>query len=225
MTLMERSMTAAKLLLLLLSCVLMMALIVAVTRLDGEMMEISGKAATFADHANVLAQDADERVQELRAPLLHAVEVEKKAGLVEDAALARVNELQPVEVRAGLVEDAALARVKELQSPIAETHSLLYDARASVSEMNRAALAERQYFEVQIPQTTDAINAAIAGLQPVEEGASKTLSAWTAISEDARKVADRETNAYLKPTPWYMQPVKRFGELWDVTAAIARHTP
>ena len=42
---------------------------------------------------------------------------------------------------------------------------------------------------------------------------------------DFREVADKETANYLKPVRWYMQPVRRFGEVWDIGAAVARHTP
>jgi len=45
------------------------------------------------------------------------------------------------------------------------------------------------------------------------------------ITADARKVTDKVTADYLKPIPWYMWPVKRMGELWDISAAVARHTP
>lgn len=46
-----------------------------------------------------------------------------------------------------------------------------------------------------------------------------------AITDDARKVSDKATADYLKPVPWYLWPVKRSGELLDVGAAVARHTP
>ena len=44
-------------------------------------------------------------------------------------------------------------------------------------------------------------------------------------SRDLKKVADRMTTDYLKPVPWWKWPVKRFGEVWDISAAVARHTP
>lgn len=54
--------------------------------------------------------------------------------------------------------------------------------------------------------------------------ASVTGSA-AAISADARKVSDKMTADYLKPVPWYLWPVKRGGQLLDIGAAVARHTP
>jgi hypothetical protein len=48
---------------------------------------------------------------------------------------------------------------------------------------------------------------------------------WAAISFDAERVADKETKDFLKPVPWYLWPVKRSGEILDIGAAVARHTP
>jgi hypothetical protein len=48
---------------------------------------------------------------------------------------------------------------------------------------------------------------------------------WAAISGDFRQVSDKTTADYLRPVPWYLWPVKRSGELLDIGAAVARHTP
>ena len=46
-----------------------------------------------------------------------------------------------------------------------------------------------------------------------------------AILGDFRQVADKARADYLKPVPWYMQPIHRAGDIMDISAAIARHTP
>ncbi|MBU6232181.1 hypothetical protein KGP36_06060 [Patescibacteria group bacterium] len=46
-----------------------------------------------------------------------------------------------------------------------------------------------------------------------------------AILGDAQKVADKETQDFLKPVPWWKWPLKRIGETWDIGAAVARHAP
>jgi len=46
-----------------------------------------------------------------------------------------------------------------------------------------------------------------------------------AILGDFRQVADKARADYLRPVPWYMQPVHRAGDVLDIGAAIARHTP
>lgn len=62
------------------------------------------------------------------------------------------------------------------------------------------------------------ISDTISNVQAVTQNAA-------GISLDARKAADKATADYLRPTKWYMQPVKRFGQFWDIGAAVARHTP
>jgi hypothetical protein len=42
---------------------------------------------------------------------------------------------------------------------------------------------------------------------------------------DFRKIADKETADWLKPVPWWKAPIAKGGQLIDITAAIARHTP
>lgn len=90
------------------------------------------------------------------------------------------------------------------------------------------------------------LNTSIAATQPLIEAATATVRDYgalapaltataasvqgmtfhfNAIAGDAQTVADKETKDFLKPTRWYMVPVKRFGEIWDITTAVARHTP
>jgi hypothetical protein len=47
----------------------------------------------------------------------------------------------------------------------------------------------------------------------------------SAILGDARMVADKARENYLKPIPWYLWPVKRSGQILDIGAAVARHAP
>lgn len=54
---------------------------------------------------------------------------------------------------------------------------------------------------------------------------NRMTGSGAAIIGDAQKVSDKMTADYLKPVPWYLKPIKRGGEIIDITAAIARHTP
>lgn len=45
------------------------------------------------------------------------------------------------------------------------------------------------------------------------------------ILADAKKVADKETADWIKTRPWWQAPIAKGGQLIDITAAIARHTP
>jgi len=92
----------------------------------------------------------------------------------------------------------------------------------------------------------EAVNDSIQVTKPLIEASAKTVQDYgaiapylkqsmvnmqgitlhfNAIAGDAQQVSDKETKDFLKPVKWYMRPVKRFGEFWDITAAVARHTP
>jgi hypothetical protein len=44
-----------------------------------------------------------------------------------------------------------------------------------------------------------------------------------AITGDLQVVADKETKDFIAPVKWYMIPLKRAGQLWDIGAFAARH--
>ena len=46
-----------------------------------------------------------------------------------------------------------------------------------------------------------------------------------AIMGDFRQVADKARADYLRPVPWWQQPIKRPSQIIDIGAAIARNTP
>ena len=46
-----------------------------------------------------------------------------------------------------------------------------------------------------------------------------------AIAGDFQQVADKARADYLRPVPWWQQPIKRAGDIMDISAVIARHTP
>jgi uncharacterized protein YdbL (DUF1318 family) len=46
-----------------------------------------------------------------------------------------------------------------------------------------------------------------------------------AIAIDFQQVADKARADYLRPVPWWQQPIKHAGDVFDIGAAIARHTP
>jgi hypothetical protein len=105
----------------------------------------------------------------------------------------------------GATADAATATLETAQVSIAATQPLLNASTDSVRLLNMR-LADPRIAE--ILQSFKAMSGDGAG-----------------ILADGRKVADKATADYLKPVRWYMQPVKKGGELIDITAAIARHTP
>lgn len=76
-------------------------------------------------------------------------------------------------------------------------------------------------------ESGDALNALLKrkAITDLTDNLAGVTGHLNGITGDLQKVADKTTADYLKPVPWYMQPIKKGGELIDIGAAIARHTP
>lgn len=55
--------------------------------------------------------------------------------------------------------------------------------------------------------------------------AASSVDSADGILADFRRAADKATDDYLKPVPWWQWPMKRSGQVIDIGAAIARHAP
>jgi hypothetical protein len=95
--------------------------------------------------------------------------------------------------------------LRTLDASISATRPLIMDADVAVQNFDNLLAS---------PDLADALR----NVSTVTQNAS-------VISSDFRQVSNKATADYLKPTKWYMQPIKRFGEIWDIGAAVARHTP
>jgi ABC-type transporter Mla subunit MlaD len=73
-------------------------------------------------------------------------------------------------------------------------------------------------FRAYMAQDQPALVATLGNVQRVTDSTA-------GIAADAQRVTDKVSKDYLKPVPWYMKPAKYFGDFWDITAAVARHTP
>lgn len=82
---------------------------------------------------------------------------------------------------------------------------ILANADGGVSDLRRF---------LQAPALTDTIT-----------NVASMTGSGAAIAADGRKIVDKETADFLKPVPWYLKPIKRGGQIIDITAAVARHVP
>ena len=78
-------------------------------------------------------------------------------------------------------------------------------------------------------RAVDTFGLAVGDIQhradPVIDNLGGIAVHFNAISGQFELVTRKAAADYLRPVPWYMQPVKKGGELIDIGAAIARHTP
>jgi len=121
------------------------------------------------------------------------------------AATGAVNTANAQLTHVGPVLDETQATIAQLQNPIAQANERLAQLKQPIDDLHATLL----------PSQVLISDPAIKG----------TLDHVDAVTGDIAKVSDKMTADYLKPVPWYMWPVKRIGEIWDISAAVARHTP
>lgn len=135
-------------------------------------------------------------------------QVKQTQPLIEGAAKA----IADTSNHANKAIDAATEATQQARTDLQTLNGSLEESRALVASYTRAGDSLNEILK------RKAIN------QILDNTASMTESG-AGIIGNARKVSDKITADYLKPVPWYMQPIHRAGELWDIGAAVARHAP
>ena len=81
-------------------------------------------------------------------------------------------------------------------------------------------LAQLTANSASLQTTTDTLNDVLK-----RQAIGKFLDNAAGISGDFRTIADKATADFIRPVPWWQQPIKKGSQIIDITAAIARHTP
>ena len=81
-------------------------------------------------------------------------------------------------------------------------------------------LAQLTANSASLQTTTDTLNDVLK-----RQAIGKLLDNAAGISGDFRTIADKATADFIRPVPWWQQPIKKGSQIIDITAAIARHTP
>jgi hypothetical protein len=161
-------------------------------------------------------------------PIAQLSQTEKNVGIMAGQGALQIKQ------SAVLVQSAARA----VQSASADIHStslaltgtanaatgMLQQGQTDLSTMNDSIAATKPLIEASTATVRD-YGALAPFLKSTADNVQHMTFHLNAIAGDGQKVADKETTDFLKPTKWYMVPVKRLGEIWDVTAAVARHAP
>lgn len=119
--------------------------------------------------------------------------------------LAAMDTLKDAGVKLGGTAEAATATLGTAQTAIAKAGPLLDASTLAVAHFDAL---------VNSPDLSHALSH-VEGM----------TASGDAILGDARKVADKETADWLKPVPWWRAPIAKTGQLIDIGAALARHTP
>lgn len=182
----------------------------------GQTADLLATGQAFAAHADAAAQNLADAT-----------------GDWSDASKAQARDVRTMLAASGRALDGVTEDTKALKAELDALHQTT-DAATGLT--------------VALTGTTETANKTIGGVQPLlasytaagdslnellkRKAIGETFDNLASISRsgagilaDGRKVADKATADYLRPVPWWKQPVKRFGEVWDVGAAVARHTP
>ena len=180
-----------------------------VTKVNGTLDNINGATGTWsaASAQQIASFAAIER--DLRAELWHVDRVllatTDTMTAAKGAVITANAQMQHIAPLLDSARDATAAIPGTLAYIQADTHTLMLNGNGAVSDV-------RDFIN------QPSLTGTLTNVQSITQSAA-------GISEDARKVADKATADYLKPVPWYLYPVKRSGQLLDIGAAVARHTP
>jgi|SRR5579859_2372504 len=108
--------------------------------------------------------------------------------------------------------DAIPATLEDVNDVLGSSRSLLLSGTALLASGNKTNADLQSLLESHAIQNT------------LDNVAAITANS-NGVMVDFRKVADKETADWLKPVPWWKQPIAKGGQLIDIAAAIARHTP
>lgn len=182
--------------------------------INGTVNHINAATGAWSDASKQQIQSVAAIERDLRAEMWH---LDRTLGIVDVTLRTAQGTLSGV-TEAVSTTDKQLASVGPLlDSARAATDAIpstLLAAQNTLTNGNGAVTDFRTY----MAQDQPALAATLVNVQSV-------TNSTAGITEDARKVTDKMTQNYLKPVPWYMWPVKRLGDVWDISAAIARHAP
>jgi hypothetical protein len=97
--------------------------------------------------------------------------------------------------------------------------SLLAESQRTIKAA-QPLLAQLTANGASLQATTDTLNDVLK-----RPAIGKLLDNAAGISGDFRTIADKATADFIRPVPWWQQPIRKSGQLIDIGAAIARHIP
>lgn len=173
-------------------------------------LAVVNKTFTKAGDAIVTTQLAE------RAEVPHIIQATKA---VTEMAGSTTTDVHTLAVAGAGTLQAGMGTLRAIQSDADAARPAVVALTSAVTKLGTAADdLDAQIKAARIDKMSKAYTAAADEL-------TATMVNVTAISADAKKVADKETADFLRPVPWWRVPIKRGGELVDITAAVARHTP
>jgi len=128
--------------------------------------------------------------------------------------------------------DSELMEARQLTASMTETSRqaslTLQGAQVDLRTMN-TTIAAAQPVLAATTGAVNGVNASVAELTPRMHTflvqSAKTVANVQGVTADGQRIADKMTADYFAPKPWWKKAAGKFGDAWDITAAVARHLP
>lgn len=180
-----------------------------------------------ADHATIRAEGVESKVYATMTNIDGATKVWKESSKEQANAVLDVTRSAGVTIgKVGNMADAGIQTAHSASGVLQTTETTVASLQAPINQ-STALLASLTRTGDRATKAVDNFNVLISQPSLIEtlENVQGITANGNAIAADFRKVADHETEEFLKPVKWYMQPVKKGSQLIDILAAISRHTP
>ena len=203
------------------------AAIVAIDRWGAAAPE-SGKADAVLDHLNrpckgASGPDACGTLAQINKTAIDAGDAIVRTQLIERAAqphiISAMDEFGQTAKHLSSTADSLSGTADALTGTAQGATDTLAEGERTIAAA-QPLLAQLTANGASLQATTNTINDVLK-----RQAIGKLLDNAAGISGDFRTIADKATADFIRPVRWYMQPIKKSGQLIDIGAAIARHTP
>ena len=203
------------------------AAIVAIDRWGAAAPE-SGKADAVLDHLNrpckgASGPDACGTLAQINKTVITAGDAIVRTQLIERAAqphiIAAMDEFGQTAKHLSSTADSLKGTADALTGTAQGATDTLAEGKRTIAAA-QPLLSQLTANGASLQATTDTINDILK-----RQAIGKLLDNAEGISGDFRTIADKATADFIRPVPWWQQPLKKSGDILDITGMIARHIP
>ena len=203
------------------------AAIVAIDRWGAAAPE-SGKADAVLDHLNrpckgASGLDACGTLAQINKTVITAGDAIVRTQLIERAAqphiIAAMDEFGQTAKHLSSTADSLKGTADALTGTAQGATDTLAEGKRTIAAA-QPLLSQLTANGASLQATTDTINDILK-----RQAIGKLLDNAEGISGDFRTIADKATADFIRPVPWWQQPLKKSGDILDITGMIARHIP
>jgi hypothetical protein len=148
-----------------------------------------------------------------------AIHEEHQLGVYDTYAAQLFSDFHTLAGKSGTAIDAVAGTANAATGTLGAATGTLAEGQRTIKAA-QPLLAQLTVNGASLQATTDTLNDTLK-----RQAIGKLLDNAAGISGDFRTIADKATADFIRRVPWWQQPIKKSGQLIDIGAAIARHTP